>query len=162
MADNALYFLKLVLANGAVEGEATEPKHVGELEIESFHIGGHRSWLEGGASNFSAEDFHFSLRFDKAAPGLMNALQNPKSQAQVKTATLTCMREAQQKYEDYLTWVITSGFISSFDVGGSPHDVIPKVHFSISYDKLEMTYKEVQKGGVVGNKPYNGCWDRTK
>jgi type VI protein secretion system component Hcp len=163
MPPKTQYFLKLELAGGVVQGESQEDGHVGEIDIESFHVSGQRNGLVGqaGVRLCTFQDVRLTMKLSKAGPKLMNALQDDKSQAMVKLATLTCRREAQGGAQDFLVWKMGPGFIASFDVGGSSEDIIPSVHVSISYENLLMEYKEQERGGQLSTKTYVGQWNLT-
>ena len=65
-------FLKL----DGIEGESTDSKHKGEIDLESWswgesQSGGHSAGGGGGAGKVSMQDFHFVMKINKASPKLM-------------------------------------------------------------------------------------------
>ena len=76
------YFLKIK----GVDGESTDDKHKGEIELESWSFGGTNaasfsSGGGGGAGKVSLQDFHFVKKYDKASAKLFAAMRHRRAPA---------------------------------------------------------------------------------
>ena len=142
------YFLKIT----DVEGESTDEKNKGEIEVESFSWGETRSFgtAPGGgavAGNVQPQDFQFVKKLDKSSPILMIGCATGQ---QFKSAVLTG-RKAGRGQQDYLKITIDDVAISAYQVGGSAHtDALPMDQVSLNFAKLEMSYKEQKPDGSFG------------
>ena len=142
------YFLKL---NG-VDGESTDSKHKGEIDVESFswgetNSGTHAGGGGGGAGKVSMQDFHFVMHASKASPKLMLACATGEH---IKDGTLVC-RKAGTEQQEFLSIKMTDLLVSSFQTGGSSHgDVVPMDQVSLNYAKIEFEYKEQKADGSLG------------
>ena len=141
------YFLKL---NG-IEGESTDSKHKAEIDIQSWSWGATQSGAHGfggggGAGKVQMQDFHFTMRVNKASPKLMLACANGEH---IKDAVLTC-RKAGKEQQEYLKIKFTDLLVSSYQTGGSQGDVIPMDQISVNFSKIELEYKEQKADGTLG------------
>lgn len=135
MAD---YFLKL----DGVDGESTDSKHKGEIEVESFSWGATNTPAStrggggggGGAGKVSMQDFHFVMRTSSASPTLMQAAANGK---QFAKATLVG-RKAGGAQTDFLKVRMADILISSFQIGGSAGGDVPMDQVSLNFSKIEI------------------------
>jgi type VI secretion system secreted protein Hcp len=152
------YFLKV----DGVDGESTDDKHKGEIEIESWSFGGTNagsfsSGGGGGSGKVVLGDFNFVKKVDKASPKLFLSCCNGEH---LKTATLVC-RKAGKDQQEFLTVVLSPILISGFHTAGSAaSDIIPVDQVSINYGKLEFKYKEQKPDGSLGGEAISG-WDVT-
>ncbi len=147
------YFLKIE----GIEGEVTEPGHMGEIMVESWSWGQTQPGVQspggtgGGKANF--QDFHFVMQTSKASPKLMLAAAKGEH---IKQAVLTTKKT--DKDQAYLTIKLSDILISSYLIGGSS-SAVPTDQISLNFGKIEFEYKpkkgESVKGGwdVGGNKP---------
>jgi type VI secretion system secreted protein Hcp len=142
------YFLKI----DGVDGESTDAKHKGHIDIESWSWGAVQSGTGaggggGGAGKVTMQDFHFVMRLTKASPKLMLACANGKH---IKMATLTA-RKAGKGQQDYLTFKFSDVLVSSYQTGGAEQsDITPLDQVSLNFAKIEMAYKELKADGSFG------------
>jgi len=152
------YFLKI----DGVDGESTDDKHKGEIEVESWSFGGTNSGSfsssgGGGSGKVMLNDFSFVKKIDKASAKLFTACATGEH---LKTATLVC-RKAGKEQQEFLTIVLSPILVSSFQSGGSAgSDVIPMDQISMNYAKIEFKYKEQKPDGSLGGEVVGG-WDVT-
>lgn len=143
------FFLKL----DGIDGESTDDKHKGEIDIESFswgvsQMGAHGSGGGGGAGKAVFQDVHFTTKVGKASPKLMLACATGQH---IKKATLT-VRKAGGTQEEYYKVTLSDLLVSSYQSGGhSGGDVIPTDQFSLNFSKIEIEYKEQKADGSVGS-----------
>lgn len=147
------YYLKIA----KMDGEATDEKHKGELEIESYSWGVSNSGTAGhgggaGAGKAQHQDFHFVKKVDKASPKLMLACSTGEH---IPEATLS-IRKAGGTQHDYLIYKFNDCLISSYSIGGSGGDVIPTEQFSMNFAKVNMEYKEQKSDGSLGGSVKQG------
>ena len=68
------YFIKF----DGIKGESTDAKHKDEVDVEAWswgesNVGGAGHGSGAGAGKVSMQDFHFTMRFNKASISLMKA-----------------------------------------------------------------------------------------
>jgi type VI secretion system secreted protein Hcp len=152
------YFLKI----DGIEGESADQKHKGEIDIESWswgetNSGTHSGGGGGGAGKVSMQDFHFTMRTNKASPKLLLACANGEH---IKKAVLTC-RKAGKEQQEYMKITMSDLLVSSFQTGGSSGGVVPTDQISVNYSKIEYEYKEQKADGSLGGAVTAG-WDLKK
>src|SRR6185295_20106647 len=117
------YFLKIE----GVDGESTDDKHKGEIELESWSFGGtnagsFNSGGGGGTGKVALQDFNFVKKTDKASAKLFTACCTGEH---LKKVTLTC-RKAGKDQQEFLIVEMTSAIVSSYQTGGTASsDIIP-------------------------------------
>lgn len=152
------YFLKLE----GIKGESTDDKHKDEIEIVSWSFGGTNAGAfssggGGGSGKVALQDFNFVKKTDKASPNLFKACCTGEH---IKSATLVC-RKAGKEQQEFLTIVLTSALVSSYQTGGSAgSDIIPMDQVSLNFGKIEYKYKEQKPDGSLGGEIASG-WDVT-
>jgi len=141
------YFLKIE----GVDGESQDAKHKGEIEIDSFsfgatQIGAHAGGGGGGAGKVSMQDFHFTMKVNKASPKLFLVCATGEH---IKKAVLTCRKAGKEQQEFYLV-KMEDLLVSSYQTGGSSHgDVIPTDQISLNFAKIEFEYKPQKADGTL-------------
>jgi type VI secretion system secreted protein Hcp len=111
-------FLKLE----GVDGESTDDKHKGEIEVRSMQLASvqdaaahaSRSASGGGKGKVSFHDINFTKPVDKSSPALMKAAASGKH---FPTAVLTC-RKAGGSQQEYLVIKLTDVLVSSYRTDG--------------------------------------------
>ena len=152
------YFLKIE----GVDGESTDDKHKGEIEIESWSVGGTNpgsfsSGGGGGTGKVVMQDFTFVKKSDKASAKLLTSCATGEH---LKKATLTC-RKAGKEQQEFLKIELSPVLVSSFQTSGSAgSDVIPVEQVSLNFGKIEFKYKEQKPDGSLGGEVIGG-WDVT-
>ena len=141
------YFLKL----DGIEGESTDKKHKGEIDVQSFSFGVSQGGTfsrggGGGAGKASFQDMHFTKEYDKASPKLMLACASGQH---IAKATLVC-RKAGGDQEEYLKIEFGDILVSSYQIGGTSGSALPTDQFSLNYGKIEKEYKEQTAKGTLG------------
>ncbi len=155
---NVDYFLKIE----GVDGESTDDKHKGEIELESWSLGAANagsfsSGGGGGTGKVAMADFNIVKKTDKASAKLFTACCTGEH---LKKATLVC-RKAGGDQQEFLTVEFTSVIISAFNTSGSAgSDVIPMEQVSMDFAKIEYKYKEQKPDGSLGGEVVGG-WDVT-
>jgi type VI secretion system secreted protein Hcp len=150
------YFLKIK----GVDGESTDEKHKGEIELESWSFGGTNaasfsSGGGGGAGKVSLQDFHFVKKTDKSSVKLFVAMSTGEH---LPSAVLTC-RKAGKEQQEFLIITLTDTMVSSYQTGGSAGSaIIPSEQVSLGYSKIEVKYKEQKPDGSLGGEVVGG-WD---
>jgi type VI secretion system secreted protein Hcp len=142
------YFLKIE----GVDGESSDSKHKGEIDLQSWSWSEHQSGAHaagggGGAGKVSMADFHFTMHTNKASPKLMLACATGEH---IKKATLVC-RKAGKEQQEYLKVVMSDLLISSYQTGGSgASSVLPLDQISLNFAKIEVEYKPQNPDGTLG------------
>lgn len=140
------YFLKLQ----GIDGESTDSKHSGEIEVLSWSFGATQAGSfgagsGGGAGKVQMQDFHFVMKVNKASPKLMLACATGEH---IKSAKLTC-RKAGGDQQEYMSVTLSDALVSSYQTGGSAGDAIPTDQFSLNFSKIEYEYKPQKQDGTL-------------
>jgi len=140
------FFLKI----DGIDGESTDDRHKGEIDIQSFSWGmsnsaSFSSGGGGGAGKVSLQDFHFTRRIDKASPKLMLACATGNH---IPSAVLVCRKaggtgEPVEYYKITMIDILVSSVIS----GGGSGDVVPVESVSLNFAKIEWEYVPVGADG---------------
>jgi type VI secretion system secreted protein Hcp len=149
------YFLKI----DGIPGESTDDKHKGEIEVLSW------SWGEtqpaspsagsgGGAGKVQMSDLTVGAHFSKASPQLLLTCATGKH---VKSAVLTARRSGKAQ-TDFLTFSLSDVLVSPYQTGGVSAEM-PLDSISLSFSKIEVSYKEQKTDGSLGPAIRVG-WDR--
>lgn len=143
---NVDYFLKLE----GIEGESTDDKHKNEIDVLSWSWGETQSGTAAhgggsGAGKVSMQDFHFTMRVNKATPTLLLACATGQPFA---SAELVC-RKAGGAQEEYLKYTFSDVLVSSYQTGGAAGDTIPTESISLNYAKMEVEYKPQKPDGTL-------------
>ncbi len=150
------YFLKIE----GIEGESSDAKHKGEIELSSWswgekQSGTHASGAGGGAGKVAMDDFRFTMHVNKATPKLMLACASGEH---IKKATLVC-RKAGKDQQEYMKIVLSDLLVSSYSTGGSASSsVVPVDQIAMNFAKIEFEYKEQKGDGTLGGAVKAG-WD---
>lgn len=149
------FFLKI----DTIPGESKDAKHKDEIDLLSWswgasQTGGFAYGGGGGAGKVSVQDFHFTMRVNKASPKLLLACASGQH---IPKAVLT-IRKAGKEQQEFLKYTFSDLLISSYQTGGSDGMDIPTESVSFNCSKYEIEYKEQdQKGGLVGT--VKSHWD---
>ena len=142
-----------------IEGESTDDKHNGWIEITSFDTGvTQRSSATassvGGASTERADfrDFVITKELDKATPKLALACA---AGTHIDNIVVEICRAGEQKVK-YMEYKMTNCIISGVGESGSDageEGSFPKETVSINYGKIKWSYvqQKRQGGGPAGN-----------
>jgi len=142
------YFLKI----DGIQGESRDDRHKDEIDIESFSWGETQSGTfavggGGGAGKVSMQDFHFTMRVNKASPTVFLACAQGDH---IKNAILTC-RKAGRDQREFMKVTMNDVLVSSFQIGGAG-GVVPTDQISLNFAKIEFEYKEQDASGkLVGS-----------
>jgi type VI secretion system secreted protein Hcp len=141
------YYLKV----DGIDGESTDDKHKGEINLESWswgesNSGTHSSGGGGGAGKVNMQDFHFVMNANKASPKLMLACATGQH---IKEAKLTCRKAGGDKME-YLVVKMSDLMVSSYQTGGSENgSPVPIDQISLNFSKIEFEYKPQKSDGTL-------------
>jgi type VI secretion system secreted protein Hcp len=122
-----------------IEGESTDDKHKGEIEIESFALsasGNGTSSQSTGAGKVDTSSLHFTKKIDKASPLLMQAAVTGKA---IPSAKLYFTHKVGGQDETYLELDFQNLRLASVSDGTSGN-ASPTEALSLNYSKVEMTY----------------------
>jgi type VI secretion system secreted protein Hcp len=153
------YFLKI----DGIEGESTDDRHKGEIEIESFSWGATQTGAAahgggGGAGKVSLQDFNFTSRVSKASPTLFLACATGQH---LKQAILIG-RKAGERQQEFLKYSLTDVLVSSFQgqgaAGGEGSQALPVDSFSLNFAKIEFEVTTQRPDGSAGDTVQAG-WD---
>lgn len=148
------YFLKIE----GVDGESTDDRHKGEIEIESFSwgvsnpssVGG-----GGGAGKVQFQDFHFTTNMSKASPKLMLGTATGEH---FKNAVLVGVKPGTQ--QEFFKIKLENVMVTSYNSAGNQGSV-PTDSFSLNFTKIEFEYTPQNADGSMGS-PVKAGYDLKK
>lgn len=136
------YFLKI----DGIEGESTDSKHKGEIELESFSWGETQTATQvgggGGAGKVQMQDFHFVMKINKASPSLFRSCATGEH---IKEATFSA-RKAGGGQQEFLKVTLSDILVSSYQTGGASTDALPTDQFSLNFAKIEYDFAGFKTG----------------
>jgi type VI secretion system secreted protein Hcp len=141
------FFLKIE----GVEGESSDAKHKGEIDLESWswgqaQSGSHHSGGGGGSGKVTMHDFHAVMKHNRASPRLMIACATGEH---FKKAVVTC-RKAGKEQQEYLKITLHGLLVSSYQTSGAGHGgIVPTDNFSLNFTKIEFEYREQKPDGTL-------------
>jgi type VI secretion system secreted protein Hcp len=140
------YFLKI----DSIPGESTDAKHKNEIDLQSWSWGESNAGKSdagggGGSGKVNMQDFHFTMRINKASPKLFLACASGQH---IKEALLTC-RKAGKDQQEYLKIKFSDLLIASYQTGGSGGDEVPLEQISFNFSKIEQTYAAQKPDGTL-------------
>jgi type VI secretion system secreted protein Hcp len=149
------YFLQIA----GVEGESTDAKHKGWIDVDSW------SWGEtqptppasggGGAGKVQVHDLHFVSRVSKASPKLFLACASGQH---FKEARLVG-RKAGKAQQEFLIWTFTDLLVTGYQTGGAEGgEVLPTDQVSLNFTKLKVEYRAQKADGSL-DAPVAAGWD---
>ena len=152
------YYLKI----DGIDGEATDDKHKGWIELQSWSWGETNSGSfgsgksGGGAGKVNMQDFHFVTGFSSASPNLTLACAAGSHPA---SAILECCK-AGDPQQLFLKITLTEVMVTSYQTGGSGHsELIPTDQVSLAFDKVKIEYGPQDAGGKVASLSVKAGWD---
>lgn len=147
-----------------IEGESTDDKHAGWIEVVSYTSGVNQkssataSSVGGGSSERADfDDFTFVKQLDKASPKLALACADG---THINTIIVEICRAGTEKVK-YMEYKMSNCIISSVKNAGGGGD-FPSESVTINFGKIEWAYtvQKRQGGGAAGN--VAGGWDLQK
>jgi type VI secretion system secreted protein Hcp len=147
------YFLKI----DGIQGESTDAKHPGEIELESFSWGEANVVSAGGAGGAGAgkvqvEGLHVTMQMSKASPPLFLACASGQH---FKQAVLTALR-AGKTPQEFLVIKLTDVLVSSYHTGANAE--VPTDQASFNFAKIEFQFRP-QKADGTFDVPVQAGWD---
>lgn len=147
-----------------IEGESTDDKHAGWIEVISFDSGVSQrtsatasSAGGGSAERADFDDFSFVKQLDKASPKLAMACADG---THINSIIVEVCRAGTEKVK-FMEYKLSNCIISSAKTTGGGGD-FPGESVSINFGKIEWAYtvQKRQGGGASGN--VAGGWDLQK
>jgi type VI secretion system secreted protein Hcp len=139
------FFLKI----DGIEGESSDSKHKNEIDVLSWSWGASQTGTMsygggGGAGKVAMQDFHFTMRMNKATPKLIQAVSGGDHIAKA----VFVARKAGKEQQEYLKITFSDVLISSYQTGGSTEEPVESI--ALNFSKVEMEYKPQDAQGKLG------------
>lgn len=133
-----------------VDGESTDDKHKGEIDIETFSFGVTQTASAGaggggGAGKAHFQDVHFTAKVSKAS---MKLILSCASLEHFKKAVLT-IRKAGKEQQEYEKITLSDCVVTSYQQHGGGGGGLPTDNFSLQYAKIEGEYKPQKADGTL-------------
>lgn len=139
-------FLKL----DGIEGESTDDKHKGEIDVLSWSFGAvqapSHTGFGGSAGKISIHEIQFTMKMSKASPKIFLVCATGDH---IKKAVLT-LRKAGKEQQEFFVAHMDDCLITSYQTGASQGNEIPTESISMSFHKLALEYKEQKADGSLG------------
>jgi type VI secretion system secreted protein Hcp len=137
-----------------IEGESTDNKHKGEIEVLSFHWNVSHP-AKGGRAKLT--DFQVVKNLDKASPLLFEACC---SGDHISDALFTARKAGGDKFE-FLKIKLTDVIITSVSPAGSSGGDLPMEQVSFSFGKIEQEVFSLDASGKPSGSSKSSCSPRT-
>jgi type VI secretion system secreted protein Hcp len=125
---------------GDIQGESTDSKHPGWIEIDSFSWGMTQSGSfsgGGGTGKVSFQDIHFTSSTQKSSPRLAKACATGEH---IPKAELSFVKLSPQGFE-FIKFEFQDVLISSYQLGGSSGgEDRPTDSVSLNFTKIEFDF----------------------
>jgi type VI secretion system secreted protein Hcp len=147
-------FLKL----DGIEGESTDARHQGEIDVLSWSWGVSNSATilaghGGGSGKATFDSLKVAAVTSKASPILMLATASGQH---ISGAVLTA-RKAGGAQPEFLTITMEDVVVSSYHLG-TDAGALPSDQFSLTYAKIVMEYRPQKADGTLAP-PITAGWD---
>ena len=155
------FFLKI----DGIPGESEDKSHAGEIDVLSFSWGASNTGTSAygggaGSGKVNIQDFHFTMKYNKASSLVFLHCANGKHIPTAKLSLRKSTGDGGQK--EYMVYTFTDLVITSYQTGASGGgDPIATESISFNFAKVEMGYKPQDKGGALGAEIKHG-WDVKK
>jgi type VI secretion system secreted protein Hcp len=158
------YFLKIE----GIEGESQDPKHKGEIDVESFEWGESQTMaVEAGSGKahkvkVQMQDARFTMFASRASTKFMTACAIGQ---EFDKATFT-LRKAGGEQQEYLVFIFRDVFVSSYSIVGPATETsrpekigheknensIPLERITLNFREIEVNYRGQKSSGELGGK----------
>jgi len=140
-------FLKLT----GIEGESTDAKHKGEIDVLAWSWGLSQPEVPsggtgGGAGRVKIENLSVQKLVDLASPLLLLASAQG---SHISDGTLTT-RKAGKNGADFLLFKMTDVVVTSVQLGASKGDDNPAETVTLGFRKVEFDYQQIKSDGSSG------------
>jgi type VI secretion system secreted protein Hcp len=134
-----------------VEGEATDSKHKGEIEVLSFSWGVSNitslgAGSGGGSGKATPQAVTITKKLDKSSPKLYQMVAQGDH---FKNATIV-LRKSGSTQQEYCVVTLETVYPSGYQVSGSDGSELPLESISLNYSKILTEYKEQKPDGTLG------------
>ena len=148
------YFLKI----DGIEGESTDAKHAGWLDVDSWSWGENQplqpaTGSGAGAGKVHFQDFQFTSRVSKASPKLFLACASGQH---IKEARLVG-RKAGKEQQEFLTWTFSDVLVAGYQTGGT-EQALPMDSVAMNFSKVSVSYRAQKADGSLDTAVTAG-WD---
>jgi type VI secretion system secreted protein Hcp len=138
------FFLKI----DGIPGESADSKHKDEIDVLSWSWGANQTGTMaygggGGAGKVQMQDFHFTMRMNKATPKLILACANGEH---IKKAVFVA-RKAGKEQQEYMKITMSDILIANYSTGGGGDEPIENI--ALNFSKVEMEYKPQNAKGQL-------------
>jgi type VI secretion system secreted protein Hcp len=136
---------------GDIQGESTDAKHLGEIDVTSWSWGvAQISTSAGGAGGAgsgkaSFQELLFTHAVDKASPGLLKACATGQH---IPDATLT-VRKPGAGQPEFLVIRMTDVIVTSVHPGSSAGGPALAENVSVSFSKVDLEYRPQKPDGSL-------------
>jgi type VI secretion system secreted protein Hcp len=148
-------FLKLT----GIDGESTDAKHKGEIDVLAWSWGLSNETPAGGGGGGGAgrakiENISINKSVDLASPLLLSfGAQGQR----IKEGTLTTRRPGKAGNE-FLLLKMTNVVVTSVNVAAVQDQNVPTENVTLGFGKIELTYRSTKPAGGVGTEK-TFTWD---
>ena len=141
-----------LLVIDGIEGESTDDRHKGAIEVESWSWGASNPSSVGsgglGSGKVSVQDLNFTRKVDAASPTLFLRCASGQH---IKSAKLFVRKSGGG--DEYLTYTFTDCLVSSFEDKGGGGGEAPTEEIALAFRRIQMEYR------TAAGKVVSAGWD---
>jgi len=142
-----------------IEGESSDDKHKGEIEINSFSTSvvgqSAANTSQGGTGKTNFSDIKFTTNVNKSSPKLFQAVTTGEHIPEVILTT----RKAGGNQQEYLTITLKDVVVTQYDLSMS--DEGPMDSFSLNFSQIYYQYSPQKPDGTLDS-PVKAGYDLKK
>lgn len=141
------YFLDI----DGIEGESTDERHAGEIDVTAFqwgvaHTGGSGAGGAAGTGKADPDEFLVLKQVDRSSPRLLVACAAGQ---RFSTAVLSARKGGSR--QDFLTYTLRDVGISRYDTEGDDADELPLIdEIGLRFAVIEISYRPQRPDGSLG------------
>jgi type VI secretion system secreted protein Hcp len=134
-----------------IEGESTDSKHKGEIDVLSWSWGASNPGRAVPGSGVPAgmpmiQDLHFTAKMSKASPRLFLACATGQHLTEARLAAV----RAGAKPGEFLKLTLTGVRVTAYQTGGSEADeIVPMDQVALNFLRLKIEYRPQKPDGSL-------------
>jgi len=139
--ENAFAAVDMFLKIEGIDGEATDKKHKGEIDVLSWSWGMSQSGSSGSGETgkVNVQDFSYTKFIDKSTPKIYEKLSSGKH---IPTIELSISDKKYSGKQTYLKYTLTNVLVTSVSTGGSGGEDRPTENITLNFAEIKVTYQQ--------------------